>query len=119
MNLIATAVPEADGPDWNQKWYVSWKAGTKNWIYLEQQANQATLDIGGLSVGPSDLAEQLGFAVFEDAAELAAKFALGSSVGALPNDDQLRIIIKSVKDIDRAREGLRSMLEQAWARFSR
>lgn len=82
------------------------------------QANQATLDIGGFVVGPEEIAEQLGFAVFRDEAGLSEKFALGSSVGGTSNEDRLSIIVKSVKDIETARAAFTSVLQQALTRFS-
>jgi hypothetical protein len=120
VDLIAEAVPEADGPNWNQKQYVSWKVGTRNWIGMGTQANQVTLDIGGFSVGPAVIAEQLGFAVFREDADLATKFALGSSVGTTSRDrdDWLFIIVKSVKDIENSRAAFSSVLQNAWAQFS-
>jgi hypothetical protein len=118
VDLIGVTVPEADGPNWNQKYYVSWKWGTKNWVYLHTQAAQATIDIAGFDVGPEVVAEGLGFAVFKPDAELPEKFALGSSVGALPSADQIRIIIKSVQDLEKAREPFASMLQAAWTRFT-
>ena len=62
--MIAAAVPDADGPNWNQKQYISWKAGGKNWLAIYTQANHATLDIAGFSVGPAEVADHLGLAVF-------------------------------------------------------
>jgi hypothetical protein len=118
VDLIAAAVPDAQGPNWNQKQYVSWKAGAKNWIGLGTGANQATVDISGFSVGAGAVAEQLGFAVFDEDAALSAKLALGSSVGSGSSEGWLRIIIKSVKDIEAARPALTSVLQAAWTRFT-
>jgi hypothetical protein len=118
VELVGSAVPEADGPNWNQKQYVSWKAGTKNWIYMGTQANQATLDIGGFNAGPAEVADLLHFALFKDDADLSTKFALGSSVGAVPTDGRLSIIVKSVKDIEGSREAFIGLLQQCWVRFN-
>jgi len=119
VELIAAAVPDADGPNWNQKWYISWKAGGKNWLAINTQANQATLDIGGSSVGSAEVADQLGLAVFKNDAELSEKLALGSSVGTTSNEGWLRIIIKSVKDFDGARAvAFSTVFQQAWLGFT-
>jgi len=117
--LIAAAVPDADGPNWNQKQYISWKAGGKNWLAIYTQANQATLDIAGFSVGPAEVADQLGLAVFKGDAELSEKLALGSNVGPGSGEGWLRFIIKSVKDFDETRAAAFStMLQQAWFGFT-
>jgi hypothetical protein len=69
-------------------------------------------------LGHSEVAAQLGFAVFQDEAGLSAKLALGSSVGGTSNEDWLSIIVKSVKDIEDARTELTSVLQQAWQHYS-
>ncbi len=118
-DLIAQAAPDADGPNWNQKFYVSWRLGSKNWIVINSQANQANVDIGGLSESATHVAEELGFAVFREDAELAEKFAFGSSVGTATVAGRLFIIVKSVKDIEAERaEPFIEMLSRAWRGFS-
>ena len=119
VELIAQAAPEADGPNWNQKFYVSWRSGPKNWIVITSQANQANLDIGGFSESAARVAEQLGFSVFKDEAELAEKFAFGSSVGVLSNAGRLNVIVKFAKDIEGERAApFVEMLSRAWHEFS-
>lgn len=119
--MIAEAVPDAEGPNWNQKLYVSWRFGTRVWLYLRTGAKQATLHLARAGVAPDAAAERLGFELFQDQAELAQKLALGSSVGASdsPYGESLRLIIKSPADIVGEKGGaLQTLFRETWAEFT-
>lgn len=118
--LIKDAVPDADGPLWGQKQYVSWKAGPKNWLgCYTDSPNQATVFVRGLEHLPApELAAQLGWVTFEPGAELALKLASGSSVG-LDNKGRMRFTIKAVEDLTGpSRDVLAKLLLDGWENFS-
>lgn len=120
VELISSAAPEADGPNWAQKFYISWKLGGSNWVQLETGSpNRALLIVGGLQMSAAHAAELIGYEVFDGDASLSEKLALASSVGASDRDDVLRIIIKSPDDV-RGEKGdaLAKIVAAAAARFA-
>jgi hypothetical protein len=117
MELIAEAAPAADGPNWPQKLYVSWTCNGKGWSWLHSGANRVVLDIRYPGMLPGDAAAELGYAIFDEGAELKDKFALGSSVGG--HGDQLRVTIKSDEDVSGdAGARLKRLLAKSWMSIS-
>jgi hypothetical protein len=115
VDLIARATPDAIGPNWGQKHYVSWRAGESTWARLVTRANQAGLTVWGLSITPEEAAKRLGYQVFQNDAELSEKLALGSSVGPSRDGEGIRIIVKSVSDLGEAKEAaFLNLLSDAW-----
>jgi hypothetical protein len=119
VELVGRAAPDAEGPNWNQKFYVSWRIGSNLWAWLNTRANQGTLNVLGFSLSAEDAAERLGFAVFDTHADLSDKLKLGSSVAATDDPNRLNFIVKSTADIsgDHA-DMLVKLLEQAWHGFA-
>jgi hypothetical protein len=119
IELIGAGVPQADGPYWSQKNYIAWRAGSRNWLGCYTDApHQAGVFVRGLaSIPPDTLAERLGWATFDAAAELSAKLALGSYVG-FDRKGRMRLVIKSVDDIKAAHQPLGDVLRSAWEAFS-
>ena len=113
IDLIAEAAPKAEGPNWPQKLYVSWTCEGKGWAWLHSGAKRVVLDVRYPTVTAEAAAKQLGYAVFDEDADLKDKFALGSSVGR--HGDQLRITIKSAADVagDKG-ESLKKLLTYSW-----
>lgn len=114
VDLIGRAVPEADGPNWAQKQYVSWRRGPGIWLYLDTGSQQAVLVVPRLDLTPEEVAQQLGFEVFDADAELSEKLALGSYVRRL-RDGVLRVAVKSPADVQGPRaEALARILQRSW-----
>lgn len=71
------------------------------------------LDVRGIELSPEEAADRLGYELFDEDADLKAKFALGSSVARLP--DGLRVFVKSIGGLDGdAGRALGQMLKDAW-----
>ncbi len=119
VELIGVAVPEANGPNWAQKFYISWKYGNRIWATVGTGSpNRARLDFD-LSASHEDVAEQLGYAVFEGDASLSEKFGLGSSVGRVGDGNTLRLIIKSTQDLAGPKAAVLSdLLRRSWAEYT-
>lgn len=122
VELLAEAVPEADGPHFGQKQYIAWRQGPKNWLgCYTDSSNQAGIFVRGLEhIDSADLAQQLGdgWAPFDATADLADKFALGSSVG-LDTKGRMRFIIKAVSDVTGpAGPSLGEILRLGWGSFA-
>ena len=115
VDLIGAAAPEASGPNWAQKFYISWKHGNRIWAAIDTGSpNRARLDFD-LSLSHDEVADLLGYDVFEGDASLSEKFGLGSSVGSV-GDGRLRLIIKSTADLEgRTSEVLVDLLRRGWA----
>lgn len=115
VELIGEALPDAEGPNWNQKHYVSWKATTRQIIRVNTLPNQAALHVANLPVEPEVAAKRLGWEQFQGDADLSDKFALGSSVGA-HRGPWTRFIVKEAADLaDPARTELIALLRETWA----
>lgn len=118
VEMIGRAVPEASGPNWAQKHYISWRHGTTTWIYLDTLKNGAYLNILGVTTTAETVAARLNIEVFHGEAELSDKLGLGSSVYARP-DGIMRINFKDERDVvnDDGTE-LIAILRDAWASFT-
>ena len=119
LHLIAEAVPDADGPHWGQKFYISWKAGNRIWAAIGTDSpNRARLDLTRSPVGQTVAAERLGYALFQEELELAEKFQLGSSV-APKGDGGLTFITKYPADVEADKgAALAALLRESWLAFS-
>ena len=116
VELIGRAVPDSEGPNWAQKQYVSWRHGSKNWIHMHTRSSGAAIDV----VEPSkeDVARQLQMEVFLGEADLADKFALGSSV-ADRREGGVRINVKALANVQGTRaDALARVLRDAWTAFT-
>lgn len=120
VQLINSAVPEADGPNWNQKQYISWKKHNRRWADITTSSpNVAYLNVKGITLSHADAAQRLGWDVFDGDADLSDKFGLGSSVGHRERQNDTRFTIKRIEDLteDTCRE-LSQMLVTSWHAFS-
>jgi len=98
IEQVKKRFPEASGPHWSQKAYVSFKLGNAIWLYLITQAQQATLNI---PVAPGEwrkdeLASRLGIASFASNGSMGEKLALptGVEVRRRRNDERVIFTIK-------------------------
>ena len=89
------------------------------WAWLESGSNRGVLAVWAGGTTRESAAERLGYAVFRDEAELAAKLALGSSVGLASDDRLLRINVKSLSDVTGSKgEALEKLLRESWQAFT-
>lgn len=118
VEIIDKAVPEADGPNWNQKQYVSWRHSGANWLYLHTGSARAVLDLAGSRMSAAEAASIVGFAILDAQADLAEKLASGSHIRRLAGGE-LRVTVKSPADVGGQQgEALGRLLARAWAEFS-
>ena len=120
VDIVNTAVPEADGPNWNQKAYISWRKDNRIWANVDTGSpNVAYIHVKGVSMDHTEAAELLGWEVFDGDADLSDKFGLGSNVGHRAKYGDTRFTVKSADDLtELARGGLASILRDAWEEFS-
>lgn len=107
VDLVNDAVPDAGPVGLSQKKSMVWRRDSDVWLRCyTDKLRQAALEIRSLDRTPADqLAQRLGWAVFDRTDELSAKRALGSSVGLDPSG-HMRFIIKSLDDIRGSRPAL-------------
>ena len=90
---------DLDGPRWNQKSFVSYRAGNRNWLVIETGANVLYLHfkVASGSFDDDQLAKKLNIAKFDAAETLSEKLSLPSSVIVTKVNakvDKVRIIAK-------------------------
>lgn len=118
VELIDRDVPDADGPNWGQKQYVSWRKAGATWLYLHTGSQRAMLDLPGFSEAPHAVAAEVGFAVFETQSDLADKLASGSHIRSL-GAGGLRVTVKSPNDVRGATgDALGRLLVRSWRAFA-
>ncbi len=118
VELIGRAVPDSEGPNWAQKQYISWRHGSRNWIHMHTRSSGAAIDVDGVEPSKEDVARQLQMEVFLGEADLADKFALGSSV-ADRREGGVRINVKALANVQSTRaDALAKILRDAWTTFT-
>ena len=119
-DLVGQAVPDALGPNWGQKFYVSWKdSANRIWAALQTGSpNVEYLVVKDCPFTAEEAAMALGWELFDVDAELSEKFAQGSSVKS-QEDASLRFGIKSAEDVLGATGAiLDDLLNKAWSYHS-
>ncbi len=116
LDAVATAIPDALGPNWQQKNYVSWQRDGKNWLVMYTDSpNQASAFFPANADDVELAAQILGWATFDGELSLAEKLAMGSSVG-VDGKSRLRLLIKSEDVVvGSSAEAFRQALQALWA----
>ena len=115
--LVTRAAPEASGPHWRQKYYISWKDPTNRiWAKIHTGSpNVEYLIIKNCPFSAENAALALEWEVFDVEADLSEKLAQGSSV-KLEADGSIRFGIKSANDVaGNTGVVLDDLLKKAWA----
>ncbi|MDE2818012.1 MAG: endonuclease NucS [Chloroflexota bacterium] len=118
-DLIDETCVEADGPHWNQKFYVSYRVGNRIWLRITTQKTRLTLQVltEAGTFSQAGLAQKLGICEFPLDSTLAEKLRLPSSVSI---DEQNPWIWLSIKeDFDPNSPAFREFLREAQAAFPR
>lgn len=117
--MFGEAVPEADGPNWGQKFYISWKYAGHIWATISTGSPHVErVHLKGLEVNAEEAAQRLGWEVFDGDAELSEKFGLGSNVGS-HKDGGLRLTVKSSSDlVGDTRAALIQLTRDSWKAFT-
>jgi alkylated DNA nucleotide flippase Atl1 len=61
VDLITAAVPDADGPDWGQRRYISWKADGRIWLAVIPRQSAVWVEFSHSNKQPADIASELGY----------------------------------------------------------
>src|SRR5207245_3746173 len=60
-DIITNAVPEANGPDWGQKRYISWRADNRIWTVISPHRTTVWLAFNGVQLSVEEIGDALGF----------------------------------------------------------
>jgi len=94
---------EVDGPSWNQKYYVTYRVGTYNWLSINTSPSRLRLHFLVKSgvFNQSELAKKLSVEEFDKEDTLAEKFGLPSSVTVQNRNPATdRVIIRLKEDFN-------------------
>ncbi len=113
---------QVDGPRWNQKFYVAYRIGNKNWLAIGTRSTMLVLDFtvkrGAFNQG--DLAERLGVASFDTEDSLSEKIGLPSSVLVKAWNEASDLLTLRIKDdFDMESAEFLDVLKAAYAAFPR
>ena len=111
---------EVDGPCWNQKFYVSYKIGSFNWLSIETTASTLILKIlvKAGSFESEAIAKQLNVEVFSKNDSLSEKIGLPSSVFIHKrNDKSDRIILRIKSEFNLESEEFLNFLKDTYKVF--
>lgn len=112
---VTEATPDAVGPNWAQKNYVSWLRASRNWLIMYTDSpNQVALILPSNAQDAALTVETLQWSEFDGELTLSEKLAMGSSVG-VDSKGRLRLIVKSEDDVaGDAGKPFRAALEMLW-----
>jgi len=111
---------DVEGPKWNQKLYVAYKAGGANWPIIITQAGMLRLRfvVNKATYTQKELAQRLGVEEFNLDESLSDKFGLPSSVLVAPeNDKKDRVVLRIKDDYDIEDERLVEFLVEAYGKY--
>ena len=118
-SLIDETSEDAEGPHWNQKFYVSYGVNNRRWLYINTRKSSLVMDfrMGIGTLTQANLAQKLGVAEYSTDATLAEKLRLPSSISIDPQNPWGRLYIKQDFKLDS--EVFRDFLKEAQAAFSK
>lgn len=111
---------DAEGPNWNQKLYISYKVGNTNWPFILTHAGMLRLvvNVPKGSYKQNELAERLGVEEFNRDESLSDKFGLPSSIlVASENDKKDRVVLRIKDDYDIEDKRLVEFLIEAYEKY--
>lgn len=110
-----------DGPRWEQKFYVAYRVGNRNWLAVKTQATMLTIYIL-VKTGSFDqahLADRLGVKEFDPDETLADKLGWPSTVFVENrSEDSDRVILRVKEDFNLESEVFLNFLEEAYEAYS-
>lgn len=115
ISILREGLPDAEGPHWPQKNYVTWRSGGRNWMRAyTDNPHQVSLMLYGLAHLPLDeISERLGLPT-QDKAESheVSRIAPGRS------PSHVWINIKTLEDLTRIEPEIREIFHESWQHFA-
>jgi len=120
-NIIKENFETIEGPNWNQKFYVSFKEGNRIWIHINTRKTALLLHFlvkkGDVSV--EQVSKELGLKVFDKESPLSEKLQLESSVEITSRGEHDRVKIRIKKEFDVSSEQFLSFVNECFKSFKR
>lgn len=115
IEVIHDVAPDADGPRWQQKNYITWRFGGRNWMraYTDNPHQVALMLYGVAQLSVDQVADRLGLPRQENAESHEV-----SRVGPGRSPSHVWIVIKWRDDLTKIEAGLRELLDETWRHFS-
>lgn len=111
---------EVDGPNWDQKLYVSYRINNYNWLVIITAPNYLRLDflLKAKTFNSDDLAARLNIAKFDKEETLSEKFGLPSSVFVKArNENTDKVYLRVKEDFDLHSDKFLGFLKDAYKAF--
>jgi len=120
-SIINDNFERVDGPNWNQKFYVSFKEGNHIWISINTHKTTLVSNIyikkGDMDV--KKISEDLGIKIFDRGSSLSEKLQLESSVEIINKGDYDRVKIRIKKEFNVTSDELLNFLKDCYVSFRR
>ncbi len=120
-NIINENFENVEGPNWNQKLYVSFKEGNHIWIFINTHKTTLVSNIfvkrSGMEV--KRISEDLGIKIFDKESSFSEKLQLESSVEITNKGDYDRVRIRIKKDFELTNDKFLNFLRDCYASFKK
>jgi len=121
-NLIKENFETVEGPNWTQKFYVSFKEGNRIWLKINTRKTALNLRFlvkkGDVTV--EEVSKELGVKVFDKESTLSEKFQLESSVEIVPRGVEYdEVKIRAKKEFDVTSEGFLKFAREYFRSFKK
>ncbi|MEA3475151.1 MAG: hypothetical protein U9R23_01710 [Candidatus Cloacimonadota bacterium] len=121
ISIINENFEGVEGPNWNQKFYVSFKEGNHIWISINTHKTTLVLNIfikkGDMDV--NQISGDLGLKIFDKESSLSEKLQLESSVEITNKGDYDRVRIRIKREFDITDEKFLNKLEDCHVSFKK
>lgn len=118
-DLINENFETVEGPNWNQKFYVSFKEGNHIWIWIDTHKTNLVPNIliKKEDMDVNKISENLGIEIFDKKFSLSEKFKLESSVEITNRGEYDMIIMRIKKELDVSSHEFLKFLKDCFASF--
>lgn len=120
-SIINENFESVEGPNWNQKFYVSFKEGSFLWVYINTHKTTlvSNVYIKKEDMDVREISEDLGIKIFDKESSLSEKLQLESSVEITNKDDYDRVRIRIKKEFDVTNDKFLNFLRNCYASFKK
>lgn len=112
---------DVEGPNWNQKFYVSFKEGGHIWIYINTHKTTlvSSIYIKKGDIDAKKISDDLGIKLFDKKSSLSEKLQLESSVEITNKGDYDRVRIRIKKEFDISSDKFLDSLNDCYVSFKK
>jgi len=122
LNSVITEHFETiDGPNWNQKFYVSFKVENQIWLYINTRKTSLILNfrVKRGDISAEDISNNLGVKIFDTESPFSEKIQLESSIEVHPKGDYDRVRLRIKKEFDVSSELFTRFMRDCFTSFKK